>query len=68
MPTLESYTVIRVGVPDAPYVVGVIRDGARLITARLDAPADVPVTVGAPVTPLGKYSHYTLYSVAEADQ
>lgn len=68
MPTLESYTVIRVGVPDAPYVVGVIRDGARLITGRLDAPADVPVPIGAPVTTVSVYSDYTLYSVAKADQ
>ncbi|TCC37392.1 OB-fold domain-containing protein [Kribbella capetownensis] len=68
MQTLESYTVIRVGVPDAPYVIGVIRDGAQLITGRLDAAADIPVRIGTPVSAVSHDGDYTLYSVAGAGQ
>ncbi len=67
MKILESYTVIRVGVPDAPYVVGVLRDGDSLETGRLDVPAGTTLDIGASVTRVEHDGDYPLFIVDRAE-
>jgi uncharacterized OB-fold protein len=62
--TLESFTVIRVGMPGAPYVVAVVRTDAGLTTARLDVDVDRLPAIGTALRDVSGAGIPT-YAVAE---
>ena len=65
--TLESRTVIRVGMPDAPYIVGVVRGPKGLRSARIRGDVDNLPAPGSPLELVSEGPHYPTYQVITGD-